>query len=761
MVKHIPITMSPTVSAGQFIFFRKIFGIYLTIHFLQLWPDASELFSRNGALPNAQDLPTYGKVPSFLFLYDDPLSVYLFILSMTVASVLLTLGKFQRISATWIFFGWVSLWNRNPFISNPSLAYIGWILLSFILVEAPQPKKPWKFPSVIYHGYWIIVSMSYTVSGLHKLQCPSWVDGSALQHILTSLLSRDNFIVHTLLSLPAEVLRWMTWVSLFAEISFLFLGLFKHLRKLYWFFFFSFHLGILTTVSFSDLTLGMLISHLYLFDRQWLTRIETKVTSKANQLCDFVLKGELPTSTANTISTTEEKICTRFAVLVGVFFVYFLVADGGKEMIASLTRFQDLTVNSLWGFGYTVLGLGVLMILERLFPDQILANSPNWWQWVVGINIFQLFAVIVATFTWEKWFRETSYFTSTTGFHLRDHVSPFFGGFMAYLLNQWLFYWWHFLRHQVYLLWIFFHQFHHSPTRIEAITSFYKHPLEIVVDSQIMAALLYCVLGLGEESSIWLSLFSAFGEYVYHMNIRTPRIMGYFFQRPESHRIHHRQNRRVDCPNYSDFPLFDMLNGTFENPDRMDEPTGFSGDKELDRWKMISFKDVLHPLKSFDQVRTLLCYLLVSWGLFSSTALFLHSPLSQQSAAFVSSPLPLVFSSFKGVETFSTTFDLSVGFTNATRMNIALDVERYSQLTGSYHRRNIYGAIFAFGPFFDTPQSIKMRQDILHYGICEPGLVRQEMGMLEPIRHLNITVKSKTRGERRQWNLEIECCPAV
>ena len=30
-------------------------------------------------------------------------------------------------------------------------------------------------------------------------------------------------------------------------------------------------------------------------------------------------------------------------------------------------------------------------------------------------------------------------------------------------------------------LWLAFHQVHHSPSRIETITSFYKHPTEIVV----------------------------------------------------------------------------------------------------------------------------------------------------------------------------------------------------------------------------------------------------------------------------------------
>ena len=41
------------------------------------------------------------------------------------------------------------------------------------------------------------------------------------------------------------------------------------------------------------------------------------------------------------------------------------------------------------------------------------------------------------------------------------------------------------------VFWEIFHQVHHSPARIEAITSFYKHPVEILADSALAAAILY------------------------------------------------------------------------------------------------------------------------------------------------------------------------------------------------------------------------------------------------------------------------------
>ncbi|MFL6655415.1 MAG: sterol desaturase family protein, partial [Sulfurifustis sp.] len=56
-------------------------------------------------------------------------------------------------------------------------------------------------------------------------------------------------------------------------------------------------------------------------------------------------------------------------------------------------------------------------------------------------------------------------------------------------------------------------------------------------------------------------------------NIRTPRWLGYFIQRPESHCIHHQ--RGVHGYNYADVPLWDMLFGSFRNPQSWSGEAGF------------------------------------------------------------------------------------------------------------------------------------------------------------------------------------------
>jgi hypothetical protein len=117
---------------------------------------------------------------------------------------------------------------------------------------------------------WTLMALGYTLSGLHKFDSPSWMDGSALTHVLNSPLSRNNFIKTFLLNLPPVFLRIASYTSLALETSFLPLGLFYHTRFYYWFAYLFFHIGILLTVNFADLTMGVFMIHVLTFDIRWL-----------------------------------------------------------------------------------------------------------------------------------------------------------------------------------------------------------------------------------------------------------------------------------------------------------------------------------------------------------------------------------------------------------------------------------------------------------------------------------------------------------
>lgn len=230
-----------------------------------------------------------------------------------------------------------------------------------------------------------------------------------------------------------------------------------------------------------------------------------------------------------------------------------------------------------------------LMVLERMIPDQTLPVVPRWWLRVVLINMAQLGVVVAGGYTWDIWLKGVSLFK------LPWELSDLAAGFTAYLILTFVYYWWHRLRHQNNFLWLTFHQLHHSPARIETITSFYKHPIEIFANSILTGLVTYGLLGLSIEGAAWTTFFGSMAEFFYHMNIKTPHWVGYIIQRPEMHRVHHRRGFHFN--NFGDLPIWDKLFGTYENPVTNENLCGYPPERELQVVKMLTFRNVNNPVK--------------------------------------------------------------------------------------------------------------------------------------------------------------------
>ncbi|MEM7077231.1 MAG: sterol desaturase family protein [Pseudomonadota bacterium] len=217
-----------------------------------------------------------------------------------------------------------------------------------------------------------------------------------------------------------------------------------------------------------------------------------------------------------------------------------------------------------------VLAAAALMWLVEWWAPAF--RRPLHLPWVLRaalLNGAQAATAFLGALTWEHWFA---------------HPMAWSGGLatgvgVGYLLITFVYYWWHRARHRVSPLWRYVHRLHHSPARIEIITSFYKHPIELVLNGILTSALLTGLLGLDAQATALTVLITGLAELFYHWNIRTPRWLGWFFQRPEMHRVHHERGRHT-C-NFSDLPLWDALFGTLHNP-RGDVPLcGFPDENRL------------------------------------------------------------------------------------------------------------------------------------------------------------------------------------
>lgn len=266
------------VTGRQFAAFRIAFGAYLALHFAHLVPWGRELFSREGVLADATLNPTFGVLPNVLARWDAPAQVTAFLSVLLGCSVLLTLGVARRAAAVVLWYGWACLFNRNVLISNPSLAYVGLMLLLTALVPPTEPwrltrargsRDPFYMPAGVFFAAWFLMAAGYTFSGVVKLGSPSWLDGTAFWHVVNNPLARTGPVRDLLLAMPMWVFQALTWKALALEVLFLPLALWRATRPLAWAALVGMHLGIVTLVSFADLTAGMLMLHAFTFDPRW------------------------------------------------------------------------------------------------------------------------------------------------------------------------------------------------------------------------------------------------------------------------------------------------------------------------------------------------------------------------------------------------------------------------------------------------------------------------------------------------------------
>jgi sterol desaturase/sphingolipid hydroxylase (fatty acid hydroxylase superfamily) len=220
---------------------------------------------------------------------------------------------------------------------------------------------------------------------------------------------------------------------------------------------------------------------------------------------------------------------------------------------------------------------------ERMAPATTLPRVLNWYPRILGMIALESLAIIASGRAMQ---------------HLADGASVFdlselpilASGTLAYLIGTLVIYGWHRLRHENPWLWRVFHQLHHSPSRIEALSTFYRHPHELLVNAIIGAGIVFGLLGLDTEAATVYASLTVGVQLFYHANIRTPRALGYFIQRPEMHRIHHQRDRHRN--NYGDLAIWDILFGTWENPEHADNACGFTPQNEGRLTAMLRCEDV-------------------------------------------------------------------------------------------------------------------------------------------------------------------------
>jgi hypothetical protein len=99
-------------------------------------------------------------------------------------------------------------------------------------------------------------------------------------------------------------------------------------------------------------------------------------------------------------------------------------------------------------------------------------------------------------------------------------------------------------------------------------------------------------------------------------------------------------------------------------------------------------------------------------------------------AATTASPAPRVFSSVRGLETYSTHFFIEWTDRDGRAHSLRLTPELYAQLRGPYNRRNVYGAVLAYGPVLQAdPRTRPLFEAVARYALCDDAPLLRELGI--------------------------------
>lgn len=228
---------------------------------------------------------------------------------------------------------------------------------------------------------------------------------------------------------------------------------------------------------------------------------------------------------------------------------------------------------------------GSMLILESLFPARPYPSRRLWrlagFGWLSLMALLATFAPLLLPQTWLAEHRLID----------GSRLGIAGGTVVGYATMSLVFYGWHRAAHRFDSIWRIFHQLHHAPQRLDLGSAAIFHPLETIVYALLGTVTTTLVLGLRPEAAALTGFVSQFYSFFQHMNVKTPRWLGYLIQRPEAHFVHH--DRNVLAYNYGDLPIWDLLFGTFKGPAEFGSgDVGFDSPADRRYGAMLALRDV-------------------------------------------------------------------------------------------------------------------------------------------------------------------------
>src|SRR5690606_12625319 len=127
-------------------------------------------------------------------------------------------------------------------------------------------------------------------------------------------------------------------------------------------------------------------------------------------------------------------------------------------------------------------------------------------------------------------------------------------------------------------------------------------------------------------------------------------------------------------------------------------------------------------------------------------------------AVSVSAPLPIVFSTVNGLETFPQEFVIALESESGETYYEKVTAENYSAFKAPYNLRNVYGFSMAYGPAVTDAKMLMARDQILDFAFCsDVSSMRKVFPHITQVKNWKIDVTSRALANQRTLLLEGTC----
>jgi sterol desaturase/sphingolipid hydroxylase (fatty acid hydroxylase superfamily) len=227
-----------------------------------------------------------------------------------------------------------------------------------------------------------------------------------------------------------------------------------------------------------------------------------------------------------------------------------------------------------------------LIAWEALAPARALPRVPGWVARGLGSFVVYFYLSTYLPLIWDRYLAPYQLLDLTA----LGNVGGWLVGLLVYELGVYV---WHRSMHRYDGLWHAFHQMHHSAERLDTYGAFYFSPMDMIGWTALGSLCLVLVIGITPTAATAVILSTVFLGVFQHSNVKTPQWLGYIFQRPESHSVHHEKG--LHYYNFSDLPVWDLVFGSFRNPPSFAPEQGFYPGASSRILEMIAFRDVATP----------------------------------------------------------------------------------------------------------------------------------------------------------------------